>query len=69
LRTPSASRIGLFAEAILDRGHIGIAARQCPKSMEMVRQNADGVPCEWPARPDRTINLPQAFDLLRRIMA
>jgi hypothetical protein len=31
--------------------------------MEMVRQDADGVRCEWQACLDRTINLPQAFDM------
>jgi len=31
--------------------------------MEMVRQDADGVCFEWQARLDRTINLPQAFDV------
>jgi hypothetical protein len=29
---------------------IGVAGRQCPNAMEMVRQDADGVCFEWPAR-------------------
>jgi len=31
--------------------------------MKVVRQDADGVRFEWQARLDRTINLPQAFDM------
>jgi hypothetical protein len=32
--------------------------------MEMVRQDADGVCFEWQVRCNRTINLPQAIDML-----
>jgi hypothetical protein len=37
--------------------------------MEMVRQDADGVRFEWQARLDRTINLPQAFDMFDKKLA
>ena len=43
---------------------IGIAGRQCPNGMEMVRQDADGVCFERQVRCNRTINLPQAIDML-----
>jgi hypothetical protein len=32
--------------------------------MEMIRQDADGVCFKWQALLDRTINLPQAFDMI-----
>ena len=51
------------------RGKIGIGGRQCPNNMEMVRQDADGVGFEWQARLDRTINLPQAFDMFDKKLA
>ena len=54
LRTLPASRMGL---------QIRHRRTAVAKSHEMVRQDADGVRCEWPARLDRTINLPQAFDM------
>jgi hypothetical protein len=37
--------------------------------MEMVRQDADGVRFEWQARLERTINLPQAFDMFDKKLA
>jgi len=37
--------------------------------MEMVRQDADGVRFERPARLYRTINLPQAFDMFDKEFA
>ena len=50
-------------------GKIGIAWRQCPNGVEMVRQDADGVRFKRPARLDRTINLPQAGDALDQQIA
>jgi hypothetical protein len=37
--------------------------------MEMIRQDADCVRCEWQAGLNRTINLPQALDLLDKQLA
>jgi hypothetical protein len=35
----------------------------------MVRQDADGIRFKWPAGVDRTINLPQAFDMFDKELA
>src|SRR4029453_7723974 len=43
--------------------------RQGPNGMEMVRQDADGVRCKQQARLNRTINLPQALDMLDKQLA
>ena len=37
--------------------------------MEMVRQDADSVRFKWQACLDRTINLPQVFDVLDKKLA
>jgi hypothetical protein len=37
--------------------------------MDVVRQDADGVRFEGQARPDRTINLPPAFDVFDKQLA
>jgi hypothetical protein len=37
--------------------------------MEMVWKDADSISFKWQARPDRTINLPQAFDMFDKKFA
>jgi len=48
---------------------IGIARRQSPNGVEMVRQDADGIRYERQAHLNRTINFPQVLDVLDKQLA
>jgi hypothetical protein len=70
---PQLRRRQLAGESAFDLApafrEIGIAGRQGPNGMEMVRQDADGVRCERQALLNLTINLPQALDMLDKQLA